>query len=31
MARNGKTEVEDQHLDVDHELPAGENGTEAQC
>src|SRR3954471_19394238 len=24
MARNGKTEVEDQHLDVDHELPAGE-------
>jgi len=25
MARNGKTEVEDQHLDIDHELPAGEN------
>src|SRR2546430_5895374 len=24
MARNGKTEVEDQHLDIDHELPAGE-------
>lgn len=24
MARNGKTEVEDQHLDVEHELPAGE-------
>jgi molecular chaperone GrpE len=25
MARNGKTEVEDQHLDVDHELPVGED------
>jgi molecular chaperone GrpE len=25
MARNGKTEVEDQHLDIDHELPAGED------
>jgi molecular chaperone GrpE len=25
MARNGKTEVEEQHLDVDHELPAGES------
>lgn len=25
MARNGKTEVEDQHLDVEHELPAGED------
>jgi len=24
MARNGKTEVEEQNLDVDHELPAGE-------
>ncbi|MGH9517408.1 MAG: nucleotide exchange factor GrpE [Terriglobales bacterium] len=24
MARNGKTEVEDQHLDVNHELPVGE-------
>jgi len=31
MARNGKTEVEDQHLDIDHELPAGENtGAPAQ-
>jgi molecular chaperone GrpE len=31
MARNGKTEVEDQHLDIDHELPAGENaGGKAQ-
>jgi len=30
MARNGKTEVEDQHFDIDHELPAGE-GTEAQA
>jgi molecular chaperone GrpE len=29
MARNGKTEVEEQHLDIDHELPAGED-TEAQ-
>ena len=27
MARNGKTEVEDQHLDIDHELPAGEDGS----
>src|SRR5205823_8690147 len=26
MARNGKTEVEEQHLDIDHELPAGEDG-----
>lgn len=25
MARNGKTELEDQHLDIDHELPAGED------
>jgi molecular chaperone GrpE len=25
MARNGKTEVEDQQLDIDHELPAGED------
>ena len=25
MARNGKTEVEEQHLDVDHELPVGED------
>jgi len=25
MARNGKTEVEEQHLDVEHELPAGED------
>jgi molecular chaperone GrpE len=25
MARNGKTEVEDQHLDIDHELPVGED------
>ena len=25
MARNGKTEVEDQHLDVDHELPVGDD------
>src|SRR5438067_6348249 len=25
MARNGKTEVEEQHLDIDHELPAVEN------
>ena len=24
MARNGKTEVADQHLDIDHELPASE-------
>jgi molecular chaperone GrpE len=32
MARNGKTEVEDQHLDIDHELPAGENaGRRAQA
>lgn len=30
MARNGKTQVEDQHLDVDHELPARE-GTESQA
>src|SRR5436305_8752450 len=27
MARNGKTEVEEQHLDIDHELPAGEDGS----
>lgn len=27
MARNGKTEVEDQHLDIDHELPAGEDAS----
>src|SRR5947209_1551560 len=26
MARNGKTEVEDQQLDINHELPAGEDG-----
>lgn len=25
MARNGKTELEDQHLDIDHELPAAED------
>jgi molecular chaperone GrpE len=25
MARNGKTEVADQHLDIDHELPASED------
>jgi molecular chaperone GrpE len=25
MARNGKTEVEDQRLDIEHELPAGED------
>ena len=25
MARNGKTEVEDRQLDVEHELPAGED------
>jgi molecular chaperone GrpE len=25
MARNGKTEVEEQNLDIDHELPAGES------
>ena len=25
MARNGKTQVADQHLDIDHELPAGED------
>lgn len=32
MARNGKPEVEDQHLDIDHELPAGENaGRTAQA
>jgi molecular chaperone GrpE len=30
MARNGKTEVEDQHLDIDHELPASEV-TESQA
>ena len=28
MARNGKTEVEEQHLDIDHELPAAENAGE---
>jgi molecular chaperone GrpE len=27
MARNGKTEVEDQQLDINHELPAGEDTT----
>ena len=27
MARNGKTEVEDQHLDLNHELPMGEDTT----
>jgi molecular chaperone GrpE len=32
MARNGKTEVEDQHLDVEHELPAAEDtGASAQA
>src|SRR5437868_4661574 len=31
MARNGKTEVEDGNLDIEHELPAGENtGTPVQ-
>jgi molecular chaperone GrpE len=30
MARNGKTQVEDQHLDIDHELPASEV-TESQA
>ena len=25
MARNGKTEVADQHLDIDHELPPSED------
>ncbi len=30
MARNGKTEVQDHHLDIDHELPAGEE-TESQA
>jgi molecular chaperone GrpE len=30
MARNGKTEVEDQHLDIDHELPVG-GETESQA
>jgi molecular chaperone GrpE len=25
MARNGKTELEDQHLDIDHELPPSED------
>jgi molecular chaperone GrpE len=30
MARNGKTEVEDQHLDTDHELPVG-GETESQA
>jgi molecular chaperone GrpE len=30
MARNGKSEVEEQHLDLDHELPASEQ-TESQA
>lgn len=30
MARNGKTEVADQHLDIDHELPASED-TDSQA
>ena len=30
MARNGKTEVQDQHLDTEHELPAGEDTSSVQ-